>query len=254
MDRLERQSGIIPNHLILNASCMVIGVGAIGRQVALQLASVGVRTIKLVDFDDIEEVNITTQGYYHHQKGMPKVNACADTIMDIDPGIIVHAFGRKYGDDLGASQHVFLCVDRISTRQDIWHVFQSFPPEQQPRLLVDGRMLGESGRIVTISDENASYYQRTMFNESDTEAGSCTTRATIYSASFAASMMVGQFTKHLRGERVDKDLMFNMKTNEIMVHEEEDTEVDLNELLSDDGGPTEEEVTGPRLAEIDEIS
>ncbi|MCA9016489.1 MAG: ThiF family adenylyltransferase, partial [Planctomycetaceae bacterium] len=40
----------------------VIGVGAIVRQVALQLRSLGVRRIQLVDFDQVEPANISTQG------------------------------------------------------------------------------------------------------------------------------------------------------------------------------------------------
>jgi len=47
----------------------VIGVGAIGRQVALQLASIGVRRLQLVDFDAVDLTNVTTQGYLAEDVG-----------------------------------------------------------------------------------------------------------------------------------------------------------------------------------------
>lgn len=41
----------------------VIGVGAVGRQVALQLAAMGVSRFQLFDFDIVEPTNINFQGY-----------------------------------------------------------------------------------------------------------------------------------------------------------------------------------------------
>jgi molybdopterin/thiamine biosynthesis adenylyltransferase len=55
----------------------VIGIGAIGRQVALQLAAIGVRRLQLVDFDRVDDTNITTQGYFETDIGRPKVQATA---------------------------------------------------------------------------------------------------------------------------------------------------------------------------------
>ena len=40
-NRFTRQSGIVPADRLSNVTVSVIGVGAIGRQVALQLAAIG---------------------------------------------------------------------------------------------------------------------------------------------------------------------------------------------------------------------
>jgi len=52
--RLIRQSDLVPERRLTEVSATVIGVGAIGRQVALQLASLGVPSIQLIDFDLVE--------------------------------------------------------------------------------------------------------------------------------------------------------------------------------------------------------
>ncbi len=74
-DRLDRQASLVPRDRILDTSVTVIGVGAIGRQVALQLASIGVTKLQLIDFDTVELTNVTTQGYRADEIGQAKVIA-----------------------------------------------------------------------------------------------------------------------------------------------------------------------------------
>jgi len=63
-ERFSRQADIVPRERILECKATVIGVGAIGRQVATQLTAIGVPWLKLIDFDVVEESNIASQGYY----------------------------------------------------------------------------------------------------------------------------------------------------------------------------------------------
>jgi tRNA A37 threonylcarbamoyladenosine dehydratase len=72
-DRFERQRGLIPADQMSLVSATVIGVGAIGRAIGLQLAAIGVRRIQLIDFDRVEAINITTQGFSASDIGRPKV-------------------------------------------------------------------------------------------------------------------------------------------------------------------------------------
>ncbi len=50
-DRFSRQEELVPNDRLRQFKATVVGVSAIGRQVALQLAAVGARRLQLVDFD-----------------------------------------------------------------------------------------------------------------------------------------------------------------------------------------------------------
>ena len=54
-ERYSRQRDLIPRERLLSCKATVIGVGAIGRQVALQLAAMGVGWLQLVDRDVVEE-------------------------------------------------------------------------------------------------------------------------------------------------------------------------------------------------------
>ena len=85
-NRFARQDGLVPRHIMAPLNVTVIGVGAIGRQVALQLAALGVRKLQLVDFDTVEITNVTTQGYLKQEIGLSKVEATARAIRQIDRG------------------------------------------------------------------------------------------------------------------------------------------------------------------------
>src|SRR5687768_3250414 len=90
-DRFQRQESLVPRDQLAALAVSIIGVGAIGRQVALQLAASGVRNLQLVDFDKVELTNVTTQGYLHEDVGRTKVDATAGAVWQIDPKIEVNA-------------------------------------------------------------------------------------------------------------------------------------------------------------------
>src|SRR3954454_8121165 len=75
IDRFSRQEDLVPRDQLRDLSVSLIGLGAVGRQVALQLASIGVRRLQLIDFDRVDLSNVTTQGYLAEEIGISKVAA-----------------------------------------------------------------------------------------------------------------------------------------------------------------------------------
>ena len=125
----------------------VIGVGAIGRQVALQLAAVGARHIQLVDFDRVDLTNITTQGYSSRDVGRLKVAATARVIRELDAEIEVEEIADRYRPKIATGDVVFCCVDSIETRAAIWRSVGS-----RTAFFADGRMLAETIRVLACAD------------------------------------------------------------------------------------------------------
>ena len=199
-DRFERQKGLVSTASLRNASITVIGVGAIGRQVAIQLASLGVGKIQLIDFDEVEHHNVTSQGFRHHEIGHFKVAATLSAIAEIDPEIQVESWCDRFRRRIQTNEAVFCCVDSIQTRSLIWDHLNS-----RAEFWADARMLGEVIRVLTASDESShAAYQKTLFAQSEAQAGSCTSRSTIYAASIAAGLLVHQYTRWLRGLPLDE--------------------------------------------------
>ena len=107
---------------------------------------------------------------------------------------------------------MFCCVDSISARAAIWRTVKD-----RCRFWCDARMLGEVIRVLTASTPSIDeYYPSTLFAQSDAQAGSCTSRGTIYAAMIAAGLMVHQFTRWLRELPNDPDLTLNLLASELM--------------------------------------
>ena len=69
-ERFSRQRDIVPAERLTSCKASVIGIGAIGRQVALQLVAVGISWLQLIDFDAVEVSNLASQGYLESTLGL----------------------------------------------------------------------------------------------------------------------------------------------------------------------------------------
>jgi hypothetical protein len=209
-DRFTRQQDLVPRERLQATAATIIGVGAIGRQVALQLAAIGTPEIQLIDFDLVDETNVTTQGYFADDIRKPKVEAVTDTIMRLDDAIRVSTIQDRYRPKHEIHEAVFCCVDSISAREAIWRSVQD-----RCQFWCDGRMLAEVIRVLAATDAaNRKHYAATLFPQAEAQAGSCTSRSTIYAANIAASLMVHQFTRRLRDIPVDRDTSENLLASE----------------------------------------
>lgn len=212
-DRFDRQAELVPRERILREIVTVIGVGAIGRQVALQLTALGVPKLQLVDFDEVERSNVTSQGYFMDDIGRPKVQATGDACYQIEHLLAVEEIPDRFRPTQEIGTSVFCCVDSISTRAAIWRSVGV-----RCRFWADGRMLGETLRLLVAgAEQGRRHYATTLFPQADAQAGRCTSRSTIYIASLAAALLVHQFTRYLRDLPLDVDATFNLLAGEYVV-------------------------------------
>jgi molybdopterin/thiamine biosynthesis adenylyltransferase len=209
-ERFARQQELVPHDRLCETKVTVIGVGAIGRQVALQLAAMGAHRLQLVDFDTVEWTNVTTQGYLAADVGRTKVVATTEAVQQIDPSIDVELVQDRYRPRLNVGEAIFCCVDSISARAAIWRSAAA-----RAHFWADGRMLGEVIRVLVVADERGRHsYPTTLFAQSQAQPGRCTARSTIYTANIAAGLVVHQFARWLRGLPVDCDASLNLLAGE----------------------------------------
>jgi hypothetical protein len=212
-DRFSRQEALVPQDRLSSIGATVIGVGAIGRQVALQLAGIGVRRLQLIDFDTVEVTNITTQAYGYDDIGRTKVDATAEAIKRIDREIAVETIFDRYRPRMAVGEAVFCCVDSIETRGAIWR-----SAADRCHFWCDGRMLGEVIRVLAATDAaSREYYSSTLFGAADAQRGSCTSRSTLYTACIGAGLMIHQLARWFRDLRVDRDTSVNLLAGELFV-------------------------------------
>lgn len=206
---------IVPADRLAGLDIAVVGVGAIGRNVALLLAQIGASSLTLIDPDTIEELNVGPQGFEPGRIGTTKIIAVASSCCELNPDMrqckgIADIY--KPG-QLDNQTVIFACVDSMQARGDIFenelHHLQFF---------CDGRMAAESCRILTVEpiDRFTAHYRATLHTDQEAIQESCTAKSTCYCANIAAGFMIGQFTKWLRGMPLETpELIINILSGEM---------------------------------------
>lgn len=218
-DRDVRQRDLVPPERLARCHAVVIGVGSVGRQVALQLAATGVPAMTLYDPDTVEVENLAVQGFWETDVGDPKVHAVANVCHSQLPQMELYPRHERFKKSASRGwprqrDHViFCCVDAIATRKLVWDAVRS-----TALFFADGRMTAEVLRVLA-SDRPAidTAYPKTLFAAGEAFEGTCTAKSTIYAASVAAGLMVGQFARWLRGMRVTPDQTLNLLSSELSV-------------------------------------
>ncbi len=212
-DRFWGQEPLVPQGRLAGLEASIIGVGAIGRQVALQLAAWGVPKLRLVDVANVEPIHIQAQGYFHDDIGRDKVDATASAIWQIDPMVDVETTADRYHPRLEVGDVVFCCIDSLETRAAIWRA-----PGNCVSFWCDGRMQGETIRILTACEpQGREHYSTTLLAPPEAPVGSRNSPGNIFTAGIAAGLMAHQFTRWLRGLAIDFDLSLDVLVSELHV-------------------------------------
>lgn len=218
MGMIRRDDELVRPDRLVRIHAAVIGCGAIGRQVAIQLATMEVGHLTLVDFDVVEPVNLHNQGWYEVDLGIPKVHALGRLLGHIRSRYTAEAQGltlraERYARRMlqkptseSAGLVVFCCVDNIEIRRLIFDDVKDLAD-----LFIDARMAAEFCQVFTAWDPRSrAYYPTTLFPQGEAYNGRCATQNTIYSSSIAAGLMCHQFARWLRGGEPDLHAELNL--------------------------------------------
>ena len=212
-ERYSRQKDIVPPERIAACQATVIGVGAIGRQVALQLqpwASRGSNWwISTWSRRATWPAKATWKRIWASSRSRPPRAQC----QRINSAIEIMPIAERFRRSMEIGNAVFDCVDQIDVRRLIWEAVRNSAPP-----LLDGRMSAEVLRVLTVCDsQSRRHYPTTLFRSEEAFVGACTAKTTIYCANIAAGMMLAQFTKYLRHLPVEPDIQLNLLASELSI-------------------------------------
>ncbi|MFT5524532.1 MAG: molybdopterin/thiamine biosynthesis adenylyltransferase [Pirellulaceae bacterium] len=107
---------------LAKAKVLVVGAGALGNEVLKNLALMGVGSVYVIDFDNIEESNLTRSVLFRHRDcGRPKAETAAEALRDMNPDIKVYPMLANVITDLGLGMFrdvdvVIGCLDNREAR------------------------------------------------------------------------------------------------------------------------------------------
>jgi len=88
--------GIEGQQRLLDAHALLIGAGGLGSPAALYLASAGVGTLTICDGDIVDLTNLQRQIVHREAAvGRPKVESARDTLLAINPHVIIHPVNER---------------------------------------------------------------------------------------------------------------------------------------------------------------
>jgi molybdopterin/thiamine biosynthesis adenylyltransferase len=158
----------------------VIGAGATGSRVVLELAKLGIQNIHVWDDDVVAEHNIANQVFGNDDIGKLKVEALAEFVQrQTGTAITMHPVKVLGGEQLGSI--VFLLTDTMESRKAIWE--KSLKYKAHVALMVETRMGADSGRIYAINPCEPSqiqYWEGTMtYTDAEAETSACGAATTV---------------------------------------------------------------------------
>jgi len=217
MDLYRRQRGICPTREFQEQTFIVIGVGAVGHEVSMQLAAMGATKVHLVDFDRVEDHNCLSQGYLTSDVEKTKVDATALLMQSVTPrGMLIEEHDCKVqaAENLPKSAVWFSCPDSIGARKATYFRYQ----KEQGAALFDARVLGETIRICTTHrSADPEQYKGTLFADEEAVRGNCHSQMIMFGARIGASLLVREMTAWLRGIEIVPDMTFNLMSRDLYV-------------------------------------
>lgn len=197
-----------------NTPVNVIGAGATGSWLVLQLARLGITNITVYDFDSVEEHNVPNQAYGVKHIGENKVDALKN-IVGWDTGTVIKTAGRY--DRQRLKGYVFLMVDSMAERKRIYE--EHIKMKSAIKLLIEPRMGLDVGRIYNVNPvslHDNKMYADTYYSDDETEVSACGASLTVVtSAMTIASWCARQLINHHAGVELDNEILLDMKYNGI---------------------------------------
>jgi molybdopterin/thiamine biosynthesis adenylyltransferase len=192
----RRHLEVFSVELFGNKRIDIIGAGAVGSAIAVQVAKLGLENIHVWDFDTVEGHNIANQRYELKHIDQPKGKAIAAIIKEATAhDIEVHEHKLEGGEALG--EVVFLAVDTMAARKAIWQ--KSLRNKLRTKLVIETRMGAEEGRVYAICPVKPAQvrgYETTFYDDAETVVSACGASTTVgATADMTASYAVWQFIR-----------------------------------------------------------
>ncbi|MBD3187401.1 hypothetical protein GF325_11270, partial [Candidatus Bathyarchaeota archaeon] len=147
--------------LLADATIFIAGVGALGCEIAKDLALAGVGKLILVDLDTIETSNLSRQLLFRMEDiGKPKAEIGAKRVKEINPDCEVEYHFTKIQDlplDLYENCDVIIAaLDNVQARFDL-----NVIARRVKRPMIEGGTVGFEGHVQVIVPEGASHLEET---------------------------------------------------------------------------------------------
>lgn len=200
-ERYHGQLDIIAPDVLAKPKYLFVGAGAIGSFTCSMLAKMGGKDITVIDFDTIEEHNISNQFYPVDEIGTPKVDALQAVAHEFSgESIKTHCMEWPFplGDEPDFDM-VISCVDKMEVRKALWDHYKT-----RTKHFIDGRMGAEFLRAFAVdtgNKEEVDYYASTLHTQAEAVQARCTEKTIMYTVLMVSGILLGLVKRSLLGQK-----------------------------------------------------
>ena len=202
----DRFHHLLPDEALEGKEAFIVGAGGIGGYLAVLLAKMGLPKITVVDFDDVEEVNVATQVHSDKYLGWRKVEAVRDMVYDINRECVLTALDGKFEDVMLLGEEYAVVVTALDSLPVRKQVVKAWLGAGSKGLLVDPRMALEVCEVNLFegADVETKEFRRyyAALDDTNPEALPCGAKAVAYTGSFAANLSAAQIRRWMVGYEV----------------------------------------------------
>ena len=197
----------------LDRRATVIGLGAVGRQVALQLTALGVLWLQLIDSEPVRATTRTRDGYLYEDTDRQRVHATADLCHQLNPGLELYTEARRFGRGITVGDAVFCCAGSIRARRAVWAVVRN-----RVDFFADVRATCDALRILIACDPRSEARYEARLRDTRPHRRDLDRKpVNICAAPIAAGLVVAQLAKFVRGQPVPAELHFDLRSLRLFV-------------------------------------
>ena len=166
----------------------IVGCGAIGSSVAMQLVRLGADNFYLYDFDKVEIPNIGVSQYNEQDVGLPKVGALINHMKRVNVMIKVQGIIDRFTTYEGSKEGILILgLDSMKARRDIVKMLVKCP--YKPKIVIDGRMGAEHYQQYIYNNITMSQYDKNWYSDDESDPEPCTRKATSYCSNMSGSFI-----------------------------------------------------------------
>jgi len=189
----------------------IVGCGAIGSSVAMQLVRLGADNFHLYDFDKVEIPNIGVSQYNEQDVGLPKVGALTNHMKRVNVMIRVEGIIDKFKTYEGSKEGILILgLDSMKARRDIVEMLVKCP--HKPKVVIDGRMGAEHYQQYIYNNITMSQYDKNWYSDDDSDPEPCTRKATSYCSNMSGSFIANAAKNIVMKQPYFKEVTFNFST------------------------------------------
>lgn len=190
----------------------IVGCGNIGSHTAEAIARMGFENIFLYDFDDVEEVNLSTQNFLTSDIGKPKIEVIDDRLLQINRNIVVTKVpgaitaDSKLPIEPGNTLALISGLDSIEARSMLCQLLIDSKIQVE---IIDGRIGKEQVEVL-----HADFPEAWDIEIGDEERAdvSCTEKYISYTPILCAALIANNLKKICLNEEIEYHQLFNFKT------------------------------------------